>query len=125
MVSKICLTLMSLDKSPTDILFHDQTKQPLAADYLTKVDLSLPFLEISKYLRDGWKRATDWMGTDPKKWSHLSKISESGQKQNDTFSYYDVTLRQLVERGEEEGGSILNNIETKNQKKTKMRGGGA
>ena len=102
-VSKICLTLMSLDKSPTDILFHDQTKQPLAADYLTKVDLSLPFLEISKYLRDGWKRATDWMGTDPKKWSHLSKISESGQKQKDTFSYYDVTLRQLVERGEEGG----------------------
>ena len=115
-VSKICLTLMALDKSPTEILFHDQTKQPLAADYLTKIDLSLPFLEISKYLRDGWKRATEWMWRDPKEWSHLSRLSESGQKQKDTFSYYDVTLRQLVESGEEEGGSILGNIDTKTRK---------
>merc|ERR1712012_1149628 len=66
--------------------------------YLTKIDLSLPCLEISKYLRDGWKRATEWMWRDPKEWSHLSRLSESGQKQKDTFSYYDVTLRQLVER---------------------------
>merc|ERR1712079_81496 len=56
------------------------------------------------------------MWRDPKDWSHLSRLSESGQKQKDTFSYYDVTLRQLVESGEEEGGSILGNIDTKTRK---------
>ena len=101
-VSKICLTLMSIDKSPTDIFFHDQTKKPLAADFLTKVDLLLSYQDIFQYLREGWRRATDWMGTNPKNWSHLSQLSESGQKQKENFDYHEITLRQMVE--EEEGG---------------------
>ena len=58
---------MSIDKSPTDIFFHDQTKKSLAADYLTKVDLSLPYQEISKYLRERLEKGDGLDGHRPQK----------------------------------------------------------
>ena len=64
------------------------------------------------------------MSRDPKEWSHLSRLSETGQKQKETFSYHEVTLRQLVEREEEEGGSILGNIDTKARKRVNEGEGG-